>query len=126
MNVTHNTEYTRYRSSGLYLRNLVAHIRNRSLKDDVVCKLSVPDEKTPSQTHEIEVAVTDVIVMLCQARQASEITSRLNDMRDQVRRNSIEQRQMLDSLQALQEEVSKTFNPQSLTKEIVHDLEQGL
>jgi hypothetical protein len=121
MGHAHNAEYVMNRKNRDSLRHLVAHISNLSLKDDIVCKLSVPSADAPGAVHEIELAVSDVIVMISMAGQNVELTSAISDIRDQVRRNSTDQASLTASLIELQEQVTKTFSPARLAQQYVAD-----
>ena len=122
MGHAHNAEYASTRKSKDSLRHLVTHIHNSSLTDDVVCKLSVPRSDTPGTMLEIEVAISDVIVMLAMAGQNYELTSSINDMLDEVQRNSISQSSITAGLNSLRGHVNKTFSPTRITQQIVADI----
>tara|TARA_R110000787_G_scaffold258888_1_gene364118 strand:+ start:521 stop:757 length:237 start_codon:yes stop_codon:yes gene_type:complete len=72
--------------------------------------------------HEIEVAISDVIVMLAMAGQNYELTSSINDMLDEVQRNSISQSSITAGLNSLRGHVNKTFSPTRITQQIVADI----
>ena len=119
----------RVRASAYALRHLVAHVKGNNLKDDVVCKLTVPDSTAANgDMYEIELAVSDVIIMLGMRGLQNELTYAITELRDRVGRNDIDQDDMRRDLQALQLLVDRAFSPERTVSPIVAvlDKESGL
>lgn len=108
------------------LQQLIAHIAANKLEDDVVCKLSVPLMGQASGTHEIDITVTDVMVMLAMGMNQKELTRQVTDMRAEVRTatpaNPVNGQTFTASLMELQARLNKMFMPSEIAQPIVAEL----
>jgi len=108
------------------LQQLIAHIADKKLQDDVVCKLSVPLMGQASGTHEIEITVTDVMVLLSMGVNQQELTRLVQDMRMQLRSATtaipVDQQAFTASLIELQSRLNKMFMPIEIAKPIMAEL----
>jgi hypothetical protein len=108
------------------LQQLIAHIAAKKLEDDVVCKLSVPLMGQASGTHEIEITVTDVMVLLSMGMNQRELTRQVTDMRAEIRTatpaNPVNQQTFTASLLELQARLNKMFMPSQIAYPIVAEL----
>ena len=104
------------------LQQLVAHVADRKLQDDVVCKLSVPMMGGASGTHEIEVQVSDIMVMLAVAMNRFELYEQVSDMQVRVRHNDLNQQMFTDALLKLNRQLDATFIPNNIAQPVVAEL----
>ena len=104
------------------LQQLVAHVADGKLQDDVVCKLSVPMMGGASGTHEIELQVSDIMVMLAVAMNRFELYELVTDMQVRVRRNDLNQQMFTDGLLKLHRQLDDTFIPSNNAQPIVAEL----
>ena len=104
------------------LQQLVAHVADRKLQDDVVCKLSVPMMGGASGTHEIEVQVSDIMVMLAVAMNRFELYEQVSDMQVRVRHNDLNQQMFTDALLKLNRQLDDTFIPNNIAQPVVAEL----
>ena len=104
------------------LQQLVAHVADRKLQDDVVCKLSVPMMGGASGTHEIELQVSDIMVMLAVAMNRFELYEQVADMQVRVRHNDLNQQMFTDALLKLNRQLDDTFIPNNIAQPVVAEL----
>lgn len=107
------------------LQQLIAHIAAKKLEDDVVCKLSVPLMGLNSGTHEIDIRITDVIVMLAVGMNHGELHQQVSDMRERVRRNDLNQQMFTSLLMELRSLIDKTFVPCEIVRPIIAKLQKS-
>ena len=108
------------------LQQLIAHVANKNLQDDVVCKLSVPLMGQDSGTHEIVITVTDIMVMLSVGASQKELTRLVQEMRSEVRTATtatpVNEQTLTASLMELQSRLNKMFMPSQIAYPIVAEL----
>ena len=104
------------------LQQLVAHVADGKLQDDVVCKLSVPMMGGASGTHEIDIKVSDVMVLLAVGANHNELTHLVTNMRERVRLNDLNQQTFTASLMELQSQLTKMVTPSEIAQPIVAEL----
>ena len=108
-----------------HAQNLVAHISNKSLGDDVVCKLTVPDavsQQTPTANTDIEFKVSDLLIVLAMATHHQAAYQMVMDLRNEINRNKLSQQDLgqmcVDTITVLE----RTFRPDKYTAPIVAEL----
>jgi hypothetical protein len=104
------------------LQSLVLHISKKSLQDDVVCKLTVSGT---NGKQDIEFHVSDMVVMLAVAQGLGTLNLHVQELRRNVRTNTLDQQGMTNALYEIQAAIQAMTIPREIANPIVADLTRG-
>jgi hypothetical protein len=103
------------------LQSLVLHISKKSLQDDVVCKLTVSGTNANGK-QDIEFHVSDMVVMLAVAQGLGTLNLHVQELRRNVRANTLDQQGMTNALYEIQAAIQAMTIPREIANPIVADL----